>query len=92
MTLLGLHVEAKRWPLVPELQFRKHLREPLHCVFILITVLETAIWVQYLQILKTTLSYLTKGETFRGDSVNEMVKFNYFSTSVLLLRVTGLLI
>lgn len=65
---------------------------PLHCVFILITALETAIWVQYSQILKTTFSYSTKGETFRGDSVNEMVKFNYFSTSVLLLRVTGLLI
>lgn len=53
--LLGLHVEAKRCPLGPELQFRKHLRGCLHGVFTLITALRQLFGLSALRCLKLHL-------------------------------------
>ena len=58
VTLLGLHIEAKWWPLGLELLFRSDLSGGLHCVLIFTAALRQLCS----QGVKTVLTYLTKEE------------------------------
>lgn len=77
VTLLGLHIEAKWWPLGLELLFRSDLSGGLHCVLIFTAALRQLCS----QGVKTVLTYLAKEEILREQCLNEIIKLNYFSTT-----------